>query len=173
MSLAMIADPAIDAETERAVGRFIMHEAQLLDRRKFNDWCALYTDDCVYWAPVDPEMSSPQEGVSHFHDDKQLMMARVHRLLNPRVFSPEPAPRTTRIVGNILPEFSDDGAIRVLSSLMVMEYRLRDRFEDDTRMFGANVEHHLKRTDSGFSIHYKRIDLINADGAFNAIAVPF
>ena len=31
--------------------RFIEHEAELLDERRFDAWCDLYTEDAVYWVP--------------------------------------------------------------------------------------------------------------------------
>jgi len=31
--------------------RFLLHEAQLLDDGKFDDWLALFTPDAWYWVP--------------------------------------------------------------------------------------------------------------------------
>lgn len=166
----------VDQALERRVIRFLTLEARLLDDQRFSDWVGLYAQDCVYWAPVDPSMKTPADGPSHFHDDIQIMTARVHRLENPRVFAPEPYPRTARIVGDPLIEAIDEttGELTVASTLMLIEYRARDRFEDDQRMFGGRVTHTLRPDgDTGFRIARKRIDLINAAGPYNAIAVPF
>ncbi|MEQ8433763.1 MAG: aromatic-ring-hydroxylating dioxygenase subunit beta [Oceanicaulis sp.] len=166
----------VDAGLEKQVTRFLTLEARLLDDRRFSDWVSLYAEDAVYWAPVDPSMQTPADGPSHFHDDIQIMKARVHRLENPRVFAPEPNPRTARLVGNPIIEALDEtsGEIVAASTLMVIEYRERDRFEDDQRMFGGRVTHTLRpHEQTGFRIVRKRIDLINAASAFNAIAIPF
>ena len=164
-----------DVALEQRVARFLTLEARLLDDQRYSDWVGLYTDDCVYWAPVDPSMANPREGVSHFHDDIQILRARVHRLENPRVFAPEPCPRTARIVGNPLVEArdGDNGEVTVASTLLLLEYRSRDRFEEDQRSFGGRVTHVLRPHGDSFRIRSKRIDLINAAGPFNAIAVPF
>ena len=150
----------------------IHREAGLLDDRRYGEWLDLFTDDCRYWVPVAPEMSSPRDGPSHFHDDRQVMMVRTHRLANPRAFGAEPSPRTVHIVSGIQIEHDDETGICVVSSQIMLEYRNRDRFEEDQRVFGGRVRHRLRRTAEGLRIAEKRIDLINAEGAFNAMAAP-
>ncbi|MGK3850805.1 aromatic-ring-hydroxylating dioxygenase subunit beta, partial [Enterococcus faecium] len=63
-----------------AVNALIHREARLLDEQRYDEWVALFTDDCRYWVPVSPAQQSPREGPSHFHDDIQVMKTRVHRL---------------------------------------------------------------------------------------------
>jgi len=154
------------------VSAFVMEEARLLDDRQFDQWLALYTPDCRYWVPVSPEMTRPTDGVSHFHDDIQLMMARTHRLANPRAFGAEPAPRTAHVVSGVRIERVEGDEIEVSSSQLMLEYRNRGQFEADQRMFGGRVTHRLRRTPEGLKIALKRVDLINADAPFNAMAAP-
>lgn len=150
----------------------VHREAGLLDDRRYDDWLALYTEDCRYWVPVSPDMASPREGPSHFHDDRQVMMVRTHRLANPRTFGAEPSPRTVHIVSGVQVERDDGDTLVVASSQMMLEYRNRDRFEEDQRIFGGRVRHTLRRTPEGLRIAEKRVDLINAEAAFNAMAAP-
>lgn len=153
------------------VSALIHHEARLLDERRYDEWIALFTDDCRYWVPVSPAQQSPREGPSHFHDDIQVMKTRVHRLANPRAFGAEPAPRTIHTISGI--EVDREGEVIVASSgQLMLEYRNRDRFEADQRLFGGRVTHHLRRTAVGLQIVLKRVDLINAEGPFNAMAAP-
>lgn len=155
-----------------AVADLIMQEARLLDDRDYPAWLALFTDDCRYWVPVSPRQVSPADGVAHFHDDKQLLMARTHRLLNPRAFGAEPPPRTCHIVSGVRIDHADDTGIVATSAQIMLEYRARDGFEADQRSFGGRVTHRLRRTDAGLRIAEKRIDLINAEGSFAAMAAP-
>lgn len=148
----------------------IAEEARLLDDRDYPAWLALFTDDCRYWVPVSPAQRSPADGVAHFHDDKQLLMARTHRLLNPRSFGAEPAPRTCHVVSGVRVEQADDGGVVVTSAQIMLEYRNRDGFDADQRSFGGRVTHRLRRTAEGLRIAEKRIDLINAEGPFAAMA---
>lgn len=149
----------------------VHHEARLLDRRDYAAWVALFADDCRYWVPVSPDQRSPHDGPSHFHDDIQLMRTRTHRLANPRTFGAEPAPRTAHVISGVSVHI-DGEAIVAQSSQIMLEYRNRDGFDADQRVFGGQVIHHLRLTGDTLLITLKRIDLINAEGPFNAMAAP-
>ncbi len=153
------------------VAALIAEEARLLDDRDYPAWLGLFTDDCRYWVPVSPAQRRPADGVAHFHDDKQLLMARTHRLLNPRSFGAEPAPRTCHVVSGVRID-ADDGEIVASSAQIMLEYRNRDGFEADQRAFGGRVTHRLRRTAEGLRIAEKRVDLINAEAPFAAMAAP-
>ena len=156
------------------VAAFVAAEARLLDDRDFAAWLALYAEDARYWVPVSPEQRTPTDGPIHFHDDKQLMMARTHHLTTPRAFGAEPSPRTCHIVsGTRIDAVADDGEIVASSSQIMLEWRARGHFEADTRVFGGRVTHRLCRAPTGhLLIAEKRIDLVNAEGSFNAMLAP-
>lgn len=153
------------------VSALIHLEARLIDERRYDDWVALFAEDARYWVPVSRDMTSPREGPSHFHDDIQVMRVRTHRLANPRAFGAEPPPRTAHIVSGITID-ADGDLIAVGSSQIMLEYRNRDGFEADSRLFGGRVTHHLRREGETLRIVMKRIDLVNAEGPFNAMAAP-
>ncbi|MFX7747729.1 aromatic-ring-hydroxylating dioxygenase subunit beta, partial [Acinetobacter baumannii] len=78
-------------------------------------------------------------------------------------------PRTVHIISGIAVD--EDGETVIASSGQIMlEYRNRDGFEADQRIFGGRVTHHLRHTDDGLRIALKRVDLINAEGPFSAMA---
>jgi 3-phenylpropionate/cinnamic acid dioxygenase small subunit len=154
------------------VAAFLEREAALLDERRFEEWVGLYLPDCVYWVPVSPAQESPKDGVSHFHDDIQLMMARTHRLANPRVYGAEPPPVTAHVVSGVRIEQAAGDEIVAVSTQVMVEYRERGGFEADQRVFAGRVTHRLKRTPDGLKIAQKRIDLVNAGGSFNAMTAP-
>lgn len=155
-----------------AAAALIAEEARRLDDRDYAAWLALFTDDCRYWVPVSPLQARPSDGVAHFHDDKQLLMARTHRLLNPRAFGAEPAPRTCHVVSGVRIDHADDAEVVASSAQIMLEYRNRDGFDADQRSFGGRVTHRLRRTPDGLRIAEKRVDLINAEGPFAAMAAP-
>ena len=154
------------------VERFVHHEARLLDERRYDEWTALFLPDARYWVPVAPDQPGPEAGPSHFHDDIQVLKARCHRLANPRAFGAEPAPRTAHIVSGIAWEEEEGGILTVSSSQIMLEYRNRGGFEADQRVFGGRVTHRLRQMEGAWRIAHKRIDLINAEGAFNAMLAP-
>lgn len=156
---------------DEEVSRLVHLEARLLDDRRFSEWIALFTDDCRYWVPASEDMRAPADGPSHFHDDRQLMQARTHRLANPRAFGAEPAPRTVHVVSGIAAE-ERDGELRATSAQIMLEWRDRDGFEADKRLFGGRVTHRLRREAGALRIIEKRVDLIDAEAAFNAMSAP-
>ncbi len=158
-----------------AVRDFLALEARLLDSGRYRAWADLYTEDCLYWVPIDPAQTDPYAAPSHVLDDKQLILARAERLEVPRHLSPEPAARTIHAVSNVVFEDLGDLAAdyRVGSTLVCVEYRRRDYGEADQRTFAAQVSHGLRLEGASFRIAFKRVDLVNADAPFNAIAAPF
>ena len=147
----------------------VLAEARLLDARDFDAWVALYTDDCHYWVPVSPLMAGPLEGPSHFNDDRQLMLARTHRLANPRSFAAEPPPRTVHVVSGVEILARTEDSAELVSSQIMLEWRQRDGFEADQRLFGGQVRHRLRKVGADWRIAAKRIDLVNAEGSMNAL----
>jgi hypothetical protein len=55
----------------------------------------------------------------------------------------------------------------VSSTVIMVEYR-----DDQQRLFAGRQVHRLRRNGDGFLIAQKRVDLINCDSAFEAMAVP-
>jgi 3-phenylpropionate/cinnamic acid dioxygenase small subunit len=148
---------------------FIINEARLLDQRRFRDWMALFADDGTYWVPAMPDQESPFDQASLFYDDRELMKTRVDRLEHPRIHVQTPPSRTAHLVGNIAVEEANAAKSEFVvgSTLIVVEYR-----DDTQRVFAGRQTHRLRRTGDGFRIVQKRVDLINCDGAFEAMAVP-
>jgi len=148
---------------------FLFHEAALLDARRFRDWMTLFADDGTYWVPAVSDQVSPFDQASLFYDDRELMKTRVDRLEHPLIHVQTPPSRTAHLVGNVIVEQADaaKGEFVVGSTVIMVEYR-----DDAQRMFAGRQHHRLRRVGAGFRIVQKRVDLINCDSAFEAIAVP-
>lgn len=148
---------------------FLFHEAKLLDDRRFRDWMELFTEDGTYWVPSAPNQESPFNQASLFYDDRALMKTRIDRLEHPRIHVQTPPSRTAHIVGNTMIEDADhiNGTFLVSSSVLMVEYR-----DEVQRVFAGRQYHRLKRHGTSFLIVQKRVNLINCDSAFDAMAVP-
>jgi ethylbenzene dioxygenase subunit beta len=148
---------------------FIGHEARLLDERRFRDWMALFAEDGTYWVPAVPDQRSPFDQASLFYDDRELMRTRIERLEHPRIHVQTPPSRTAHLVGNVLVESVDEGKGEYVvgSTVIMVEYR-----DDQQRVFAGRQRHRLRRDGVSFRIVHKRVDLINCDSAFEAMAVP-
>jgi 3-phenylpropionate/cinnamic acid dioxygenase small subunit len=160
---------AEDGLGREALADFIIHEARLLDARKFRDWMALFADDGSYWVPAVADQTSPFDQASLFYDDRELMKTRVGRLEHPRIHVQTPPSRTAHLIGNVVVEEAEAARDEYLvgSTVIMVEYR-----DDAQRIFAGRQQHRLRRHGDSFRIVQKRVDLINCDGAFEAMAVP-
>lgn len=146
---------------------FLMHEARLLDERRFDEWMALFTEDGTYWAPARPGQESPDDESSLFYDDRRLMATRIARLNHPGMHSQNPPSRCCHLVSNVLVEQVDEKEIIVTSNAIMVEYR-----QDDQRVFAGKNTHRLVESGATFLIASKKVELINCDAAFAGLAVP-
>jgi 3-phenylpropionate/cinnamic acid dioxygenase small subunit len=145
--------------------QFLYHEARLLDAHRYEDWLALFTADATYWLPLEAGQKDPYETSSILHDDRTLLELRVKQYRHARAHARQPLARTVHQVGNV--SVLEDGAeLRVASTLTVVEFR-----NEKQRVYGASVEHRLRKNGDTFAIAHKRVDLVNSEGEIDGIAV--
>jgi len=159
---------AADVELRAEVEELLFREAALLDRGRLDEWLELYTDDATYWIPLQADQSDPLTTSSIVYDDRRLMEARVRQFQHPRAHARVPAPRTVHQVGNVRVLEAEGRETRVGSTLVLVEYR-RER----QRVWGAVVEHRLRRTAEGLRIAAKRIDLVDSEAELEGIVCIF
>ncbi len=152
----------------RAVEEFLFFEARLLDGREFQAWAELFADDGIYWVPMCEGQEDPLTEHSIFYDDKDLLDVRVRRLLHPDTLAQIPVSRTRHVVGNVVLDETDGDEIHARSNLVMFEYR-----RDEQRVFGAEVQHRLRRVEDGFEIVLKRVDLVDCEAVHGYMSVPF
>ena len=150
---------------------FVLAELDLLDRRKFEEWAALFTEDGFYWAPIDPDQPNPQEHVSLFYDDRAAMKMRIYRLRHPRIHMQTPPSRYLHLVTSFRDLASAaDGSVAFKCNFLLLEYR-RTRGQ---AMYGGTYDYRLRREPSGaLRILEKKATLVNSDDSFPSLAVWF
>ena len=150
--------------------RFIEHEADLLDERRFDEWLDLYTEDAVYWVPAAPEQQSWDDHVSLFYDDKATMRVRVQRLNHPRIHCQSPPSNCVRVISGVcLGEVTEGGAWLVRSKFVMVE----NRSGNPQRVFGGRYAHTIVQEGERLRIRSKRVDLTNCDQSFPMLTQPF
>ena len=77
---------AHDVTAEQLV-KLVLHEARLLDARDYDAWNRLFTDDAIYWVPLQHDQPDGIDHTSHMYEDKLLRELRIERLKSPRAFS--------------------------------------------------------------------------------------
>jgi len=146
--------------------QFLFHEARLLDTQKYEEWLALFTDDAIYWVPLEQGQKDPYETSSIIHDDRTLLELRVKQIRHPRAHARQPLARTVHQVGNVTVLSDSAQEVRVASTLTLVEFR-----NEKQRVYGALVEHRLRRNGDTFAISHKRVDLVNSEGEIDGIAI--
>jgi len=155
-----------DVDLHYRVGRFLAHEADLLDSGDFEGWLALFADEGAYWVPSSRDQTDKDGQVSIMLEDVPLLTLRVARLSHPRAYAVAPPPATVHLVGNVTVE-AGNAFITARSKIVVHQVR-----EDVSSSLGGSVTHHLLPEGNGFKILLKRVDLIQAGGTFNAMSIP-
>ena len=150
------------------VEHFLYHEARLLDTGQLEAWLDLFTDDATYWLPLERDQQDPLETSSLIHDDRTLLELRVKQARHPRAHARQPLARTVHQVCNIMVAGEANGETVVHSTLQLVEFR-----NEKQRLYGALVEHRLRRAGNGFRIAHKRVDLVNSEGELDGIAILF
>ena len=161
-------DTAAEIELRSEVEQFLYREAWLLDHERLDEWLELFSDDATYWIPLQANQGDPLTTSSIVYDDRRLLEVRVRQFQHPRAHARTPAPRTVHQIGNVQILEAGTHDIRASSALVLVEYR-RER----QRVWGALVEHRLRRTADGLRIAAKRIDLVNSEAELDGIVCLF
>lgn len=156
----------VELETQRDVEQFLYRQADILDRRDWEAWLDLFTEDGYYWMPAEESQTTGDGVPSIFYEDKFLMNMRGQRLDHPRAHSQRPRNKTSHVVSNVMIDEidADTGDVVVRSKFYVAEFR-----NDVLRHFAGGYRHHLKKTDAGYRIQLQRVDLVNAEGPFEYV----
>ena len=151
----------IDAGLEREVAALINREAMLLDRRRWDEWIDLYTEDAVYWVPA---WANEEETTTDPDTQLNLIYLRNRGGLEDRVFRIEsrdsyasvPLDRTVHLIGNVLVESAGDETVEATANCIVHVYGKKGAA---TR--GGLYDFTFRRVDGGLKIARKKIVFID------------
>lgn len=105
----------------------LAREGLLLDRQQWDDWLALYADDCEYWVPAwrsDGQLvSDVQREVSLiYYSSRAGLEDRVVRVRSNKSVTAMPLPRTAHSVSNLLLDRAEDARLEGQASWTVHLY---------------------------------------------------
>lgn len=155
-------------ESPGEIAQFLYLEARLLDAQRYEEWLDLYTQDAIYWVPLEQGQDDPLETSSIIYDDRTLLELRVRQARHPRAHARLPLARTVHQVGNVAVLAEEKSEIKVASTLQLVEFRNQRQ-----RVWAALVEHRLRRLPQGLRIARKRVDLVNSEGELDGVAILF
>jgi benzoate/toluate 1,2-dioxygenase beta subunit len=147
------------------VEQFLYKQSELLDTKRWQDWIDLFTPQGIYWMPPAPEYKTWDGQPAIFAEDKNLMTVRMNRVLHPDAWSQRPLWETNHVVSNVsIQKVSKNGDVEVKSRFHMMELR-----RDDVRHFAGSYLHKLKKTKKGYAIQLQRVDMTNAQAAYDYV----
>lgn len=149
------------------VAEFIWAEADLLDRKDYDDWLALWLPDGHYTLPIG-DTEDFDNALNLCHDNAHMRRERIVRFQQGFSISSAPPARTVRTVSRFVIEKAEGDTITVRSA----EHVIEDKFGRQ-RVWAADMLHTLVRTDDGFRIRDKVVRILNSDGMLNSFSYLF
>lgn len=151
----------------RDIELFLIHEADLIDQRRYEEWLDLFTDDCRYWIPLEENQTDPKNTISLVYDDRKLLETRVRRLGKDSMHAQAPHSRTLHVIGNLVVDAeAKNDLIAVRSNQIITEYR-----HNSIRILAGQVFHRLESQNDRFRIAHKQINLIDSEGEHRGIPI--
>ena len=152
----------VDTELKNKVVELIQWEATLLDRRRWEEWIDLYTEDAIYWVP---SWANEEETTTAPETHLNLIYLRSRGGLEDRIFRLEsrdsyaslPLDRTVHVVGNVLIENITGDEILAFANCLVHTF---GKHGGQTR--ASLYDFTLRRVDKGsLKIARKKITFID------------
>ena len=148
-------------DLQEQVTNLINLESTLLDRRKWEEWINLFTEDAVYWVPswaneeetiVDPEL---QLNLIYLRNRGGLE-DRIFRIESRDSYASVPLDRTVHVVGNVLIGNVNANEIEASANCIVHTYGKKGGL---TR--GSLYDFKLRRIEGELKIGWKKITFID------------
>ena len=147
------------------VGREVLvREAVYLDEQRWDEWLALFAEDCEYWVPTwrtEEELTSnPQAEISHiYYANRAGLEDRIVRIRSGRSPASVPMRRSAHIVGNVLLIGTEGKSLMRLRSSWTSH--VFDPRHKKTDTFFGHAYYELRRTGKSWLIAKKKTVLQN------------
>jgi 3-phenylpropionate/cinnamic acid dioxygenase small subunit len=140
---------------------FYIHEAWLLDERRFKEWLDLFTDDVLYFMPRRKNVLrreahrevTPLGDLSLIEDDRRYLEMRVARLDTGMAWGEDPPSRTRHLIGNLVAEPLPRGEVKAKTAFLVY----RSHLETDHQLLAGSREDVLRRVNGAWKIARRTI----------------
>jgi 3-phenylpropionate/cinnamic acid dioxygenase small subunit len=157
----------VDLDLLKEVEQFIYREARLQDELSYDAWEALWTDDAIYWVPVNADDSDPEREMSIIYDNRARIATRIKQLHTGKRHSQTPPSSLRRLVSNVelLERDADGDEVNAGANFLVYESR-----ERGITLWAGRSVYKLRRTDDGLRMAAKTVYLVNNDRPLNTLA---
>ncbi len=143
---------------------FIWREAELLDRKNYQQWSGLWSETGHYVVPIDPDATDFEATLNYAYDDARMRAMRIERLTSGNSVSAVDAARTVRTVSRFTEVSRSADVIEVSSAQILVAYK-----REIHTLFAADLTHRLRFTPEGIRLEQKVVRLINSTDSLNAL----
>jgi p-cumate 2,3-dioxygenase subunit beta len=141
------------------VEEFLYAEAALLDEWALNEWLLLFDEDAKYEVPCNDALDGdPARDLMLIDDSYVRLAARVTRLDSRRAHREYPHSRTNHQLFNVRVQDVSAEELAVTASFTVWRFRA-----GRTSCYVGQYRYRLRRSNSGFRIALKRVELDMTD----------
>ncbi|MFI1918237.1 aromatic-ring-hydroxylating dioxygenase subunit beta [Nocardia sp. NPDC020380] len=146
----------------REIEQFIYREARFADEHDYDAWEALWTEDALYWVPVDGGGYDPERQVSIMYDNRRRIATRLQQLRTGKRYAQSPPSNLRRTTSNVelLEAVGDE--VTVGANFVLYESKPRG-----IETWAGRVTYVLRRVDGELKMARKTVLLVNS-----AEAVP-
>ncbi len=154
---------------KQEIEEFLYREAELLDKRRYEEWLKLIASDIRYWMPMrrnvkfgegEREFTRADRDINWFDEGRETLERRVRQIMTGIHWAEEPVSRITHMVSNVqLLEAtpSVEAAAEVLVKCRFLIYR--NRVETETDILVGKREDRLRRAADDWQIARRKIIL--------------
>ncbi|MDN3028103.1 aromatic-ring-hydroxylating dioxygenase subunit beta [Streptomyces sp. S.PB5] len=137
--------PTSDPRVQRAID-LVWREADLLDRKQYQAWNAVFDPDGHYVIPIDPEADEPDFAatLNMVYDDARMRDMRVTRMTGGYAISAVDSARTVRTLSRFVPLAVSDTEVRLRCAQALVAYK-RGRHD----LWAADLEHRVVLSPDG------------------------
>lgn len=147
----------------RQVEQFLYREARYADEHDYDAWEALWTDDAVYWVPIDGGVADPETHMSVIYDNRRRISTRLQQLRTGKRYAQAPPSNLRRVVGNV--EYvGSPSSDRATAAANFVLFESKER---GTRTWAGRVTYGLRVVDGVVRLVTKTVVLVN-----NAETIP-
>ncbi|WP_447644529.1 aromatic-ring-hydroxylating dioxygenase subunit beta [Nocardioides zeae] len=157
---------AIDDPRVRRAIELVWREADLLDRKEYDAWQALYADDAVYVIPIERDAESFDDILNMVYDDQRMRAMRVTRMTEGHAIAAVDAAVTVRTVSRFVVTGVEDTVAGTVVSLRAAQVLVAYK-RGSHDLWAGDVDHRIRlgadRADD--RIVRKVVRLVDADAA--------
>ena len=163
-----VARCAVSDPERRQIEDFLYKEARLADESRYSEWEALVDDDMYYWIPRGEGVHDRGRQVSITADNRSRLANRIKQLNTGNRHAQVPPSPMRRLIANMEVERTGECEFTACYNFSLFEMRVQST--GHMQIWAGRMEFHLRQTQHGLRMFFKRVLLINGDQPIPSIA---